>query len=156
VSVGDADHVRPLLEAHGRIDFWRLAIKPGKPFAFGHFRGLPMFGLPGNPVSSLVTFLVMVRPALQLLAGMAPTPLPHRSATLCAPLRKAPGRRDFQRGIRVESEDASLQVMAFERQDSNVLSGVAAADCLIDLPTEVGDLPAGSKVRVIPLAGLLG
>lgn len=164
VSVGDADHVRRLLEAHGRIDFWRLAIKPGKPFAFGQFRGRPLFGLPGNPVSSLVTFLVMVRPALQQLAGLAPTPLPHRSATLAAPLRKTPGRRDFQRGswvepeerTRADGENRSLQVMAFERQDSNVLSGVAAADCLIDLPAAAGDLPAGATVRVIPLVGLLG
>lgn len=168
VSVGDADHVRPLLDTHGRIDFWRLAIKPGKPFAFGHFRGRPLFGLPGNPVSSLVTFLVLVRPALEQLAGLAPTPLPQRTAVLAAPLCKAPGRRDFQRGRWVvsgefpeSSETAGagpeeLRVIAFERQDSNVLSGVAMADCLIDLPREAGDLPAGTRVRVIPLAGLLG
>ncbi|HSG90544.1 MAG TPA: gephyrin-like molybdotransferase Glp [Pseudomonadales bacterium] len=157
VSVGDADHVRDVLAADGEVAFWRIAIKPGKPFAFGHFRTRPFFGLPGNPVSSLVTFLLLVRPALQRLAGETPRPPLALQARLAAPVRKNPGRRDFQRGrLRPAGADGVAEVQAFERQDSNVLSGVADADCLIDLPADAGDLPAGAFVRVLPLEGLLG
>lgn len=156
VSVGDADRVRELLEARGAMRFWRLAIRPGKPFAFGDFDARPLFGLPGNPVSSLVTFLLLVRPALQQLAGMTPTPLPRIAARLEAPVRKTPGRRDFQRGTLGRAEDGTLLARAFERQDSNLLSGVAHADCLLDLPREAGDQKAGTSVQVIPLEGLLG
>jgi molybdopterin molybdotransferase len=156
VSVGDADRVRELLEARGAMRFWRLAIKPGKPFAFGDFDARPLFGLPGNPVSSLVTFLLLVRPALQQLAGMTPTPLPRLDARLEAPVRKTPGRRDFQRATLGRAEDGTLLARAFERQDSNLLSGVANADCLIDLPRDAGDQDAGTGVQVIPLEGLLG
>ena len=156
VSVGDADRVRELLEARGAMRFWRLAIKPGKPFAFGEFDARPLFGLPGNPVSSLVTFLLLVRPALQRLAGMNPTPLPRLDARLEAPARKAPGRRDFQRATLGRAGDGTLLARPFERQDSNLLSGVANADCLLDLPTKAGDQDAGASVQVVPLEGLLG
>ena len=156
VSVGDADRVRELLEARGAMHFWRLAVKPGKPFAFGDFDARPLFGLPGNPVSSLVTFLLLVRPALQQLAGMRPTPLPRLDARLAAPVRKAAGRRDFQRATLSRDDDGTLLARAFERQDSNLLSGVANADCLLDLPRDAGDQDTGARVRVIPLETLLG
>lgn len=152
VSVGDADHVREVLAAGGSIGFWRLALKPGRPFAYGRYRGLPFFGLPGNPVSSLVTFLLLVRPALLTLAGARDVKLPRRRVRLGADLRKAPGRRDFQRA-RLEDDGSAT---AFERQDSNVLSVLAWADLLLDLPREAGDLAAGTEVDAIDLAGLLG
>jgi molybdopterin molybdotransferase len=155
VSVGDADHVRPVVERHGEIGFWRLALKPGRPFAFGRYREALLFGLPGNPVSSLVTALLLVRPGLQRLAGMTPPPLPVLDARLAAPVRKAPGRRDFQRGTLARTADG-WRVTPFERQDSNVLSGLADGDALIDLPREAGDLETGTAVGVVPLAGLLG
>lgn len=152
VSVGDADHVRDVLAGGGRIDFWRLALKPGRPFAYGRYRGRPFFGLPGNPVSSLVTFLLLVRPALLRLAGVTALELPRRPVRLAAPLRKAPGRRDFQRARLAPDGTAT----AFERQDSNVLSVLASAELLLDLPRDAGDLPAGAEVDAIDLAGLLG
>ena len=156
VSVGDADHVRDVLGGGGHIDFWRLAIKPGRPFAYGRYRGLPFFGLPGNPVSSMVTFLLLVRPALLRLAGAAPAALPRIRVTLASDVRKAPGRRDFQRARRMDATTGAVRAHAFERQDSNVLSVLADADLLLDLPADAGDLPAGSEVHAIDLAGLLG
>lgn len=154
VSVGEADHVREVLSAAGEISFWRLALKPGKPFAYGTFQGRPLFGLPGNPVSSLVTFLLLVRPALQRLAGAGRVDEPSRfPATLTAPIRKRPGRRDFQRGEYRVTEDGRIEVAADSRQDSNILSALTAGNCLIDLPRQQGDLDAGETVWVLPLAG---
>ncbi len=155
VSVGEADHVRELLERRGRVEFWSLAVKPGKPFTFGAFAGRPFLGLPGNPVSACVTFLLLARPALERLAGAAVTEPLAVPARLAAPVRKTPGRRDFQRGRLAPAPDGTLRVRAFERQDSNVLSTLADADCLLDLPRDAGDLPAEATVRVLPLAGLL-
>ena len=152
VSVGDADHVRAVLAQEGRIDFWRLALKPGRPFAYGRFLGRPFFGLPGNPVSSLVTFLLLVRPALLTLAGVRDVAPPRLRLRLAGAVRKAPGRRDFQRA-RLEADG---RASAFDRQDSNVLSVLAAADVLLDLPRGAGDLPADTEVDAIDLRGLLG
>lgn len=155
VSVGDADHVRELLDRRGRVEFWSLAMKPGKPFTFGIFAGRPVLGLPGNPVSACVTFLLLARPALQRLAGAAVTNPLALPARLAAPVRKTPGRRDFQRGRLERAQDGTLRVRAFERQESNVLSTLADADCLLDLPKDTGDLPAEATVRVLPLTALV-
>ena len=156
VSVGDADHIRSVLNEGGDIAFWRLAIKPGKPFAYGHYRNTPFFGLPGNPVSSMVTFLLLVRPGLQQLAGTAPETLPRLRARLTAPVRKFPGRRDFQRARLLRHPDGRIDATAFARQDSNVLSVLAQADALLDLPSDAGDLDEGALVDVIELVGLFG
>ena len=156
VSVGDADHVRDVLGREGRIDFWRLAIKPGRPFAFGTAHVVPVFGLPGNPVSSIVTALLLLRPALERLAGMTPTPTPRHPARLANRARKQPGRRDFQRARLSLDEDGGLLAHPFERQDSNILTTLAQADALVDLPTACGDLDVGAPVHVIDLRGLLG
>ncbi len=153
VSVGDADHVRALLAEEGEVTFWRLALKPGKPFAFGSLHGRPFFGLPGNPVSTLVTFMLLVKPALLRLAGAGNLEITSLTATLAQDVRKRPGRRDFQRGHFEMTEEGTLRVRAFERQDSNLLGVLAAANCLIDLPQDSGDLAAGSRVRIIPLEG---
>ena len=152
VSVGDADHVRAVLDEAGQIEFWRLALKPGRPFAYGRYRAVPLFGLPGNPVSSMVTFLLLVRAGLLRLSGVTRLDLPRQQLRLAAPLRKAPGRRDFQRA----RLDADGRARAFERQDSNILSVLAHADLLLDLPAEAGDLDADAEVSAIDLAGLLG
>lgn len=153
VSVGDADYVRNLLAEEGEVAFWRLALKPGKPFAFGTLRGKPFFGLPGNPVSTLVTFLLLVKPALRRLAGATDLTTPRLSATLTEDVAKKPGRRDFQRGRFETGPQGELRVRAFERQDSNLLRVLATANCLLDLPRESGDVAAGTQVRIIPLAG---
>jgi len=154
VSVGEADYVRDVLAQAGEVSFWRLALKPGKPFAYGLFRGRPLFGLPGNPVSSLVTFLLLVRPALQRLAGARNIEAPARfPATLAAACAKQPGRRDFQRGEYAISREGRIEVTANARQDSNILSALATGNCLIDLPRTQGDLEVGEQVWILPLRG---
>ncbi|MEE4361302.1 MAG: gephyrin-like molybdotransferase Glp [Pseudomonadales bacterium] len=155
VSVGEADFVRDHLAASGQLAFWRLALKPGKPFTFGHLENRPFFGLPGNPVSAFVTAQLLVLPGLMRLAGMAVHAPRRLRARLLSPVRKTPGRRDFQRGRLDWQADGALGVEAFDRQDSHVLSTLAEADCLIDLPREAGDLAAGEAVQVLPLPNAL-
>lgn len=153
MSVGEADHVRSVLEGAGEVAFWKLALKPGKPFAYGHFDGRPFFGLPGNPVSAMVTFLLLVRPALLRLAGARDTSAATLPAVLEHAARKTPGRRDFQRGIYRTEGNGEIRVRPLERQDSNILSSLTEANCLIDLPRESTDPPAGTRVRILPLPG---
>lgn len=156
VSVGAADHVRDVLSSDGEVAFWRLALKPGKPFAFGHLSGRPFFGLPGNPVSALVTFVLLVQPALHRLAGARTVaPALRLPARLSAPVRKRPGRRDFQRGHFHPAASGVLEVTAAPRQDSNILSTLTLGNCLIDLPREAGDLDTGTMVQILPLPALL-
>ncbi|TVS16111.1 MAG: molybdopterin molybdenumtransferase MoeA [Gammaproteobacteria bacterium] len=151
VSVGDADHVRDILAEEGEVTFWRLALKPGKPFAFGTLGAKPFFGLPGNPVSALVTFLLLVRPGILRLAGARDTATSRLPALLVGPVSKRPGRRDFQRGRFHIGADGRLWVEAFARQDSNILSTLSDGNCLIDLPKDSGDLDAGSYIHIVPL-----
>lgn len=154
VSVGEADHVRDVLAQAGKVNFWRLALKPGKPFAYGLYRQRPLFGLPGNPVSSLVTFLLLVKPALRRLAGARSIEPPLRlPAILAAPCPKQPGRRDFQRGEYRITKQGRIEVTANPRQDSNVLSALTTGNCLIDLPRTQGALDAGEQVWILPLDG---
>lgn len=155
VSVGDADHVRAVLAADGEMHFWRLALKPGKPFAFGRIHGRPLLGLPGNPVSAWVTFALLARPALLRLAGASTeqlTPTRFR-VPLSAALDKRGERREFQRG-RLLPGDAGPTVTALPAQGSHQLSALSQGDCLIDLPAGAQHLRAGSSVAVIPLTAL--
>lgn len=157
VSVGDADYVREVFSEFGDIHFWRIDMKPGRPLAFGRLGETWFFGLPGNPVSTAVTFLQFVRPALRLLEG-EPARLPLRlELPLLEPLHKAPGRLDFQRGILVRDAAGRPGVRSAGPQGSHVMSSLAAADCLIVLPAESGDLPAGSLVNIerLPWTGSL-
>ena len=155
VSVGDADYVREVFTQLGTIRFWRIRMKPGRPLAFGQLGPAWFFGLPGNPVSSAVTFIQFVRPALLKLMGTEPAPLLRVRARLAAPVRKAPGRTDFQRGILGHAPDGTLTVRSAGGQGSHVMSALAAADCLMVLPADSGDLPAGAEVEVELLAGVL-
>lgn len=156
VSVGDADFVVEVLRAEGQVGFWKVAIKPGKPLAFGRLGQAWFFGLPGNPVSSMVTFYQLVQPALQRLCGVAPLPQPLLvAARLAAPLRKQPGRVEFQRARLATDGTGQLRVEALGQQGSNVLRSMVEADCFIVLPVEQGDLEAGEWVQVQPFAGLV-
>jgi molybdopterin molybdotransferase len=148
VSVGDADYVRDVFAEFGDIHFWRIAMKPGRPLAFGRLRDTWFFGLPGNPVSTAVTFHEFVRPALRLLEGETPTPPLRFDLPLLEPLHKAPGRLDFQRGIVAPGPDGRLRVRSAGAQGSHVMSSLAAANCLLVLPADSGDLPAGAVVTV--------
>lgn len=159
VSVGEADFVREVMASEGEMAFWRLALKPGKPFAFGYYRGRPVFGLPGNPVSTWITFLLLVRPALLRLAGL-PTDSPSLrpeplTARLASWVRKRPGRREFQRAVLTNANGGELpEVTPIADQGSNLLSSLVNGNCLLDLPADCEDPAAGSLVRVIRLQDL--
>jgi molybdopterin molybdotransferase len=149
VSVGDADYTRDVLAELGAIDFWRIAMKPGKPFAFGRLGQGWFFGLPGNPVSTAVTYHQLVVPALRHLAGEKTLGSPRILAQAVAALKKQPGRTDFQRGL-LSCEQGTNRVVSVGSQSSGVLSSMAKANCFICLEQERGAVEAGEQVSVIP------
>jgi len=132
VSVGDADYVKPAVEVLGALDLWRLAIKPGKPLAFGHINGCPFFGLPGNPVSVFVTFLIVVRPYLQLLQGRSVEPLLSVRARADFSWPKPGGRQEYLRAQLVEGGEG-LSVDIHPVQSSGALLPVSWANALVVL-----------------------
>ena len=153
VSVGDADYVVSTIQAIGQLDIWKLNLKPGKPFAFGRINQCYFFGLPGNPVSAIVTGLLLTKPALLRLAGTRAAPvLPVRVKTLGA-LTHSPGREEYQRGT-LRHVDGHLVVDHTGDQSSNRLSSFKRANCLIRIPAGSGDIEAGSDVDVILLSNL--
>ncbi|MFG0762850.1 molybdopterin molybdotransferase MoeA [Aeromonas media] len=154
VSVGEADFTKQLLEELGEIGFWKLAIKPGKPFAFGRLPNAWFFGLPGNPVSAMVTFDQLVQPALARLAGQTLAAPLRLAATVTEPLKKSPGRLDFQRGILSQGPNG-LEVCSTGSQDSGVFSSLSRANCYIVLEQARGKVAAGETVTVEPFSGLL-
>jgi molybdopterin molybdotransferase len=155
VSVGEADQVIETLRRHGECSFWKVAMKPGKPIAFGRFGHAWFFGLPGNPVSAMVTFCQLVRPALRALAGDADIEPPIQLRATCeSRLRKQPGRLEFQRGVLAQCLDGSYAVRATSNQGSGVLRSMSEANCFIVLPLEAGDVEPGTLVDVQPFAGL--
>ena len=157
VSVGDADFVGATIARLGELSFWRLNLKPGKPLAFGKIGDCWIFGLPGNPVSTIVTCLLLAKPSLQVLCGTLPKPLMRIPATLTSPVSHHPGRAEYQRGIYSQKEPAGsgLTVRHTGDQGSNRLSTFAGANCLIEVPKESGDLTAGAEVNILPLSDLL-
>ena len=163
VSVGPYDVVRSAFEALGRVELWRVAVQPGKPFAFGRSeprasdgRRVLMFGLPGNPVSALVTFDLFVRPALDRLSGLASSPVDLDRAITEDGLEKAAGRRGFLRvavvrdehGTPVRDAAGRLRVRRSGHQGSHVLSAMASADALAVVPETVDRLEAGAEVEI--------
>ena len=155
VSVGEADYVKPLLERLGEVLFWKIAMKPGRPLAYGKIGGAHFFGLPGNPVSVMVTFYEFVRDALLLLQGRRDVPpLPTLKATLAAPIRKVRGRTEFQRGV-LMADGNGWSVRTTGEQGSGVLSSMSQANCFIVLAADTGDVDAGTPVEVQLLEGLI-
>lgn len=154
VSVGDADYTKDVLAELGAIDFWKIAMKPGKPFAFGRLGQGWFFGLPGNPVSTAVTYHQLVVPGLRYLAGETLTPQQTLSAIASHALKKQPGRTDFQRGIFSNSNGVNTVISA-GLQSSGVLSAMAKANCYIRLEAERGSVAAGEIVSVIPFDGFI-
>lgn len=152
VSVGDADYTKQALGNIGSIDFWKIAIKPGKPFAFGRLHNSGpdaswFFGLPGNPVSAVVTYHQLVLPALRQLAGEVFQPAIRLSASARQGLKKQPGRSDFQRGI-LTRENGGNFVATTGNQGSGVLTSMAQANCYIVLAQETGFVAEGETVEV--------
>ncbi|WP_017346952.1 molybdopterin molybdotransferase MoeA [Pantoea sp. A4] len=156
VSVGEADFTKAMLEELGAITFWKLAIKPGKPFAFGRLASSWFCGLPGNPVSAAATFYQLVQPMLAQLTGQTRSPLPTRQRVRAATrLKKSPGRLDFQRGILQRTANGELEVSTTGPQGSHIYSSFALANCFIVLERERGDVEPGEWVEVEPFNTLL-
>jgi molybdopterin molybdotransferase len=161
VSVGEADYMKQLLTEHGEVMFWKLAMKPGRPLAYGkiitdHNQSAHYFGLPGNPVAVMVTFYQFVREALLRIMGQAaPAQLPMFNVTCTEKIRKMTGRTEFQRGICYIDDGGDWKVKPTGAQGSAILSSMSAANCFIILDETVGNLAAGSTVKVQVLDGLV-
>ncbi len=156
VSVGEADFVKALLDKLGEVLFWKIAMKPGRPLAYGRIGDAHFFGLPGNPVSVMVTFYQFVRDALLALQGQRNlAPVPTFKVPLAAPIRKAPGRTEFQRGILTGDAATGYTVRTTGDQGSGILSSMSRANCFIVLPAECGNVAAGELVDVQLLEGLV-
>ena len=155
-SVGDHDLVQEVLAEKGLdVNFWKIAMRPGKPLIFGKFGEIPMVGLPGNPVSALVCGLIFVVPALRKMLGQDPGPITRCNAVLDGPLPANGGREAYLRGDLKQREDGTLIATPFNLQDSSVLSGFADAGCLVVQPPNGAAMDAGGTVQVIPLPTLL-
>ncbi len=155
VSVGEADYTKTILDEVGQVGFWKIAIKPGRPLAFGHIGNTLFFGLPGNPVAVMVTFYQLVQPALERLAGRQDTaPFTVQAITL-EPIRKRPGRHEFQRGILSHDEEGRLVVKKAGMQGSGILTTMSRANCFILLDEQQGSLDAGEWVTVQPFNALI-
>ncbi len=155
VSVGDADFVTATLAKLGEVNFWKMAMKPGKPLAHGKLGDCLFFGLPGNPVSVMATFLLFARPAILTLRGEVVTTPPEYVATCTEALYKAVGRKEYQRGICQQDANGQWQVKSTGQQESHLLRSMSQANCFIVLERESANLAAGSTVSIMPFAGLL-
>jgi len=155
VSVGDADYTKKILDEEGEITFWKLAIKPGKPFAFGHLGKAIFCGLPGNPVSSMVTFYKLVWPLLNKMQGLPQSKPLQLKAKLTGNLRKFPGRVEYQRGILSNNEHGEAEVCITGGQGSGMLTSMSLANCFVILSQEQGDTADGTLVTVEPFNSVL-
>ena len=159
VSMGEADHTKAMMKQLGDVAFWRIAMRPGRPMAVGRIeeggRSSVLFGLPGNPVAVMVTFLAFVRPALQRLMGCAPSEPMLLQARSAEALRKKPGRTEYQRGIVTRGADGHLSVCITGNQGSGVLSSMVEANGLIVLHHEQGNVAAGDTVDVMMFDGVI-
>lgn len=156
VSVGEADFTRDLMARIGEVLFWTIAMKPGRPMAFGRIRNAFFFGLPGNPVAVMVTFHQFVRDALYHLAGRRGDYDPPMLQVPCvSPLRKRPGRTEFQRGILFRDDNGAWQVRVSGAQGSGVLRSMSEANCFIVLEHDRGSVQPGDLVSVQVMEGLV-
>ena len=155
VSTGEEDHVKSAVERLGSLHFWRLAIKPGRPVALGQVGGVPLIGLPGNPVAAVVTFVVLARPLIAKLAG----------ATACDPrlfpvragfdYRKKPGRREYVRA-RLERDGDAVVAVKYARDGAGILSSIVRSDGLVILDEAASELAVGSMVDFLPFSEVIG
>ncbi|MEP7182152.1 MAG: gephyrin-like molybdotransferase Glp [Betaproteobacteria bacterium] len=156
VSVGEADFVKQLMDKLGEVLFWKIAMKPGRPLAYGRIGGAHFFGLPGNPVSVMVTFYQFVQDALRILQGQRDVaPQPTFKVPLSAPIRKVPGRTEFQRAIIQADDRGAWTVRTTGDQGSGILSSMSRANCFIVLSADTGNCAAGDLVDVQLLEGLI-
>jgi molybdopterin molybdotransferase len=162
VSTGDADHVRSVIDSIGRIVFWRLAIKPGRPVAMGVIRGgnsgdgAAFVGLPGNPVAVFVTFVRVVRPLLLRLAGALPEPLIALPARAAFSYKKRKGRREYVRVTLRAASDGAIEAIKFEQDGAGVLTSLTETDGLAELTEDVTKVEPGATVGFLSYASLVG
>jgi len=154
-SVGEADYIKDILDEIGEVNFWKIAMKPGKPLAFGKINNALFFGLPGNPVSAMATFYQFVQPSIKLLEGEKPDHTLRLTARCLSKLKKRPGRKDFQRGILKTDKNNVLVVDTTGVQGSHMLSSMSKANCFIVLDADAGDIEAGTEVEVQPFSDLI-
>ena len=146
VSAGDTDWIRQLVSELGEVTFWKLFLKPGRPFAWGQVQGTPFFGLPGNPVAAAITALQLLHPALQRLEGAEPQPLPRLKVKLESPLRRGSGRPELARARLVVDSEGGLGARVEGSQGSSRIGSLQSADLLLEIPAELGDLEAGTEL----------
>jgi len=159
VSMGEADHTKAMMKQLGDVAFWRIAMRPGRPMAVGRItqgeRSALLFGLPGNPVAVMVTFLAFVRPALLKMMGATPQPTLYARARSAQALRKKPGRTEYQRGVVSRAPDGHLNVRSTGNQGSGVLRSMVQANGLIVLHHHQAEVAAGEEVDVMLFDGVL-
>jgi molybdopterin molybdotransferase len=148
--------MKELLNKLGQVVFWKIAMKPGRPLAYGKIGSAHYFGLPGNPVSVMVTFYQFVRDAMLALMGQAnPQPVPLLTAICTGEIRKAPGRTEFQRGILSLGSDGAWTVCPTGNQGSGILRSMSEANCFIVLPDACGNIAPGATVQVQIMDGIV-
>ncbi|AIN49024.1 molybdopterin molybdenumtransferase [Pasteurella multocida] len=156
VSVGEADFTKKVLEKVGQVNFWKIAMKPGKPFAFGRLKNAWFCGLPGNPVSALATFYQLVQPVIAKLSGYSQWKAPqHLTAIAVTKMKKAPGRLDFQRGFYQVNAQGQIEVQPVGFQGSHLFSSFVKSNCFIVLERERGNVEAGETVTIEPFNHLM-
>ncbi|MCK6264969.1 bifunctional molybdopterin-guanine dinucleotide biosynthesis adaptor protein MobB/molybdopterin molybdotransferase MoeA [Vibrio sp. ZSDE26] len=153
VSVGDADYIKLALEKLGNIDFWRINMRPGRPLAFGNISNKPFFGLPGNPVAVMVSFINFVEPAIRKMQGEENWKPLKVAAVASEPLRSRLGRTEFSRGVYSVNQSGQLVVATTGKQGSGILRSMSEANCLIEVSPAVDTVKVGESVTIIPLQG---
>ncbi|EII3093615.1 bifunctional molybdopterin-guanine dinucleotide biosynthesis adaptor protein MobB/molybdopterin molybdotransferase MoeA [Vibrio cholerae] len=153
VSVGDADFIKSALEKLGQIDFWRINMRPGRPLAFGQIAGKPFFGLPGNPVAVMVSFINFVEPALRKMQGEQGWQPLKVNAIALEDLRSRQGRTEFSRGVYAFNAQGQLTVRTTGKQGSGILRSMSEANCLIEIAPAIDTVKVGESVTIIPLQG---
>jgi molybdopterin molybdotransferase len=151
VSVGDADYIKDVLKSKGKVDFWRINMRPGRPLAFGHIGSTPFFGLPGNPVASMVSFINFVEPAIHKMQGELRWKQTKLKAVATESLRSRHGRTEFTRGIYQINAQGQLEVASTGKQGSGILRSMSEANCLIEIDPLYAKVEAGESVTIIPL-----
>jgi molybdopterin molybdotransferase len=153
-SVGEHDLVQRVLGKEGlEVDFWKIAMRPGKPLIFGHLGPTPLLGLPGNSVSAMVCAVIYLGVALRRMLGVAEKRRPEATATLAVPLPENDERQDYLRATLEYGEDGRLMARPFQTQDSSMFSRLAHADCLVVRTPHAPPAKAGAQVTIIPLGG---
>ncbi|WP_229625975.1 bifunctional molybdopterin-guanine dinucleotide biosynthesis adaptor protein MobB/molybdopterin molybdotransferase MoeA [Vibrio parahaemolyticus] len=153
VSVGDADYIKLALDKLGQIDFWRINMRPGRPLAFGQINNKPFFGLPGNPVAVMVSFINFVEPALRKMQGEQGWKPLKVNAIATENLRSRQGRTEFSRGIYELDNTGRLTVRTTGKQGSGILRSMSEANCLIEISPAIDTVKAGESVTIIPVQG---